>query len=1006
MKDEHLSRRGLLQGAGTVAAVLAASQGRAFAATAKAAQPAAGPASAGFADPVPSLDELAGTWLPAGTLLNMPSASNFRGGLHAGWNLLSFLELTFPPLSLGGECAVASVNGVNVQAHESRWYPYQVLRKAVVGGLALQSTVRMGFEQQVVLLELEVTPATRNAAQADIDIALGGYLRSYPGTWQWGVPRQYGDFSAWNSQLTGGGQGLVVTDSTSPAAAAFAFASGSQPDALYLTDGTGVASWRLSLRPGERRTLQFVMSAGTEADGCAESAATAASQFSLLFTQAKSLWEKRFADAFTPGNGHFSGSLPVLATAEASLRDLYYRGVVSLLALERTGYPQYFPRVYTTAGPQWGVTLSYFWDTSLFAPLLVLLDPVMVRDQAMRWLELGIDNGYAVDALSGELVGPWYSANDLSVFTMLLSYVTFTGDMGFLDEQASGMSVIDHMQAMAGHWQQLEVAATGLADYGGESNLLEEVPDYVNQVPSLNGANVWMMRQLATLREARGETAAAAQLGQLARDLASRVLGLYVPGQGYWETVHDDGTRVAVRHVYDFDTIGRLMTDDLTSAMRSEMADFASTELLAGGWIRALALSDPDASNSLRTDHGSNGAYDAWPALAAGAMGLFGYYDRMLQMLGSFDDVGAEGPFAQSHELVPEPSGLVVWDRADLNPVGQLTVSAWINPAGWPAQYDQAPANGTIVSKAAAAGAWYPTTPPNVGYTLSGDSGGMISFGAAVGTGFAGVTSAVGVPAGSWHHVAGTFDGTELAVYIDGQLAATTSASGSLSPATGTNLMVGADPVNPVDKFTGVVDEVRVYNRALSAAEIAALHAASDPADGSADPALVLRLPLDEGSGTRTVDAVTGLDETLIAGSWVPGRYGSALSFTESGKLTHRISRQQYNENNGAAFASIMLTDLFGYAPDGQRIALRDPTTPRGGAPPPPPCAVFPGRAGSTRLPAPQRVSRWPPEGLTENVRNEHYVLLDINFKRSRMMTTLSGSAHAKERDPRASSPD
>src|SRR5581483_9922593 len=173
----------------------------------------------------------------------------------------------------------------------------------------------------------------------------------------------------------------------------------------------------------------------------------------------------------------------------------------SVLQLERTCFPQYFPRVYTTAGPQWGVTLSYFWDTSLFAPILVMLDPVMAREQARRWLALGIYDGYAVDALSGKLSGPWYSANDLSVFTTLHDYVTITGDMGFLDEQAGATSVIGHMQTIALHWQQLEVAATGLADYGGQANLLEEVANYVNQVPSLNGANVWMMRQRAALRQ-------------------------------------------------------------------------------------------------------------------------------------------------------------------------------------------------------------------------------------------------------------------------------------------------------------------------------------------------------------------------------------------------------------------------------------------------------------------------------------------------------------------------
>jgi hypothetical protein len=940
MADEHggfyavdsrraLSRRGLLQGAGALAAMMVASQGRAAAMAAESSAPtASGPGAAPAPGAVPSLDELAGSWMPVGTLLNMPSVNNFYGGLHAGWNLLSFLELTFPPLSLGGECFLLSLNGVNVQAHESSWYPYQVLRRTTVGGITLQSTVRMAFEQPVVLLELDVVSTAQNAADARIDVQLGGYLRAYPGPWQWTVPRQYGDFSAWNSELTAGGRILEVSDSASAAVAAFAF--GTRPDALTAVAGSGTATWNLSLRPGERRTLRLVMAAGTEADATAASAASAADGFASLFAQAKSLWQKRFADAFTPGNEHFSGSLPVLVTAEHPLRDLYYRGVVSLLALERTCYPQYFPRVYTTAGPQWGVTLSYFWDTSLFAPLLVLLDPVMAREQTLRWLELGIYDGYAVDALTGSLTGPWYSANDLSVFTMLLSYVTFTGDAGFLDEQVAGTSVLDHMQAISEHWQELAVAATGLADYGAESNLLEEVPNYVNQVPSLNAANVWMMRQVAALREARGETAAAAQLSQLAQGLAERVLSLYVPGQGYWETVHDDGTRVAVRHVYDFDTIGRLLTEDLTSAMRSQMAAFATSELLTADWMRALSLSDPDAPVSLRPDHGSNGAYGAWPALAAGAMGRFGYYDRMVQLLSAFDGAVADGALAQSHQLVPEPSGLVVWDRADLNPAGQLTVTAWVNPVSWPGQYDQAPADGSIVSKAATTGAWFPATPTNAGYALSGSSGGVISFGAAVGGQFIEATSTASVPTGSWHHVAGPFDGTELAVYIDGQLAATTAAAGSLSLSAGTNLMVGADPINPVNKFTGAVDEVRVYSRALSAAEIAALYAADNAAYGSDDPALELRLPLDEGRGGYTVDAVTGLEETIIAGRWVSGRYGSALGFAESGTLTYRISRQQYNENNGAAFSSIMLTDLFGYAPDGQQMALLDPAAPRG----------------------------------------------------------------------------
>ena len=925
-----LSRRGVLRRAGLLSAGAAAAPllrpGRAAAAGAQ--QAASGSGLAGPAPQsaaVPGLDDLAGTWMPAGTLLNLPSVSNFSGSLHAGSNVLSFLELTLPPLSLGGECARVSLNGVNVQAHETRWYPYQVLRSSQMGAITLQSAVRMGFEQELVLLELQVTnTASTAAAQAGITVELGGYLRSYPGVWQWGVPRQYGDFSAWSGQLADGGQVLAVTDSQSGAAAAFAFPT--PPSQLAAAGNSGTASWNITLHPGEQRSILLLMAAGASASSAVAAAVSARAGFASEYAHAKAGWEQRFSDAFTPGNSHFSGSLPVLETSDQQLHDLYYRAVLSVLELERTCYPQFFPRAYATAAPQWGCTLVYFWDTSLFAPILSLLDPAMVSQQAKQWLELGIYNGYAVDALSGQLVGPWYSANDQSVFTMLLSYVTYTGDLGFLDEQAGSMTVIDHLQSIALNWQRLVVPATGLADYGGQSNLLEEVANYVNQVPSLNGANVWMMREVAALRQMRGETATATQLNQQADQLLAKVLALYVPGQGVWETVHDNGTRVPVRHVYDFDVIGRLLTGDLTATMRSEMSSFATSELLAGGWMRALSLSDPDAATSLRPDHGSNGAYDAWPALAAGAMARFGEYGETVRMLRTFDGAGAEGPFSQSHELVPEPSGLVVWDRDDLNPVTGLTVAAWVNPANWPAQ----PGGGAIVAKDAAAGAWYPTTPPNVGYTLRGGGSGQVSFAVAVGGGLKQATSKAAVPAGGWHHVAGTFDGQTVAIYIDGALAGTAAAAGSISASTGTNVMVAADPIDPQAKFSGTIDEVRIYNRALAAGEVAALSSATDAGYGGTDPALVLRLPMDEGSGQQTADAVTGQQETVIAGNWVPGRFGTALSFTKSAQLTARISRQQYNENNGGTFASTILQDLFGYAPDGQRIVLRDQGTPRG----------------------------------------------------------------------------
>ena len=344
--------------------------------------------------------------------------------------------------------------------------------------------------------------------------------------------------------------------------------------------------------------------------------------------------------------------------------------------------------------------------------------------------------------------------------------------------------------------------------------------------------------------------------------------------------------------------------------------------------MRALSESDPDAPISLRPDHGSNGAYDSWPALAASAMGRLGYQQEMISMLRTFSGVTAEGPFAQSHELVPEPLGVVVWDRDDLNPTSALTVEAWINPAAWPA------GTASIVAK----DFWTPTSPtvsgfaysPTVGYALRGGAGGTITFTVSIGGTFHAAVSTTTVPTGGWHHVAGTFDGQHLTVYIDGTAAASATAAGAIDPAPGTNLLVAADPFYPNDQFSGAVDEVRVYQRALAATEIAAQYAATSPGVGADDPDLVLRLPMDEGQGQSTADAVTGLEASVIAGDWVSGHFGDALSFTPSGQLTTRISRQQENESNGASFAATLLTDVFGYAPQHGRLGLRDAGTPRG----------------------------------------------------------------------------
>jgi hypothetical protein len=74
------------------------------------------------------------------------------------------------------------------------------------------------------------------------------------------------------------------------------------------------------------------------------------------------------------------------------------------------------------------------------------------------------------------------------------------------------------------------------------------------------------------------------------------------------------------------------------------------------------------------------------------------------------------------------------------------------------------------------------------------------------------------LPLNAWTHVAGTYDGTTLRLYINGVQAASTAISGSITTSTGP-LRIGGNSMWG-EYFQGRIDEVRIYNRALSQAEI------------------------------------------------------------------------------------------------------------------------------------------------------------------------------------------
>jgi hypothetical protein len=107
---------------------------------------------------------------------------------------------------------------------------------------------------------------------------------------------------------------------------------------------------------------------------------------------------------------------------------------------------------------------------------------------------------------------------------------------------------------------------------------------------------------------------------------------------------------------------------------------------------------------------------------------------------------------------------------------------------------------------------------------------------------------------GTWTHLAGTFDGTTIRIYKNGVLVDQTAHAGTTGNPS--ELIIGKWTI----AFHGVIDEVRLWNYARSASEIASTMNLS--LSGSV-PGLQGSYRFDEGSGQSTADSAGDNDGRL-----------------------------------------------------------------------------------------------------------------------------------------------
>ena len=141
---------------------------------------------------------------------------------------------------------------------------------------------------------------------------------------------------------------------------------------------------------------------------------------------------------------------------------------------------------------------------------------------------------------------------------------------------------------------------------------------------------------------------------------------------------------------------------------------------------------------------------------------------------------------------------------------------------------------------------------------------------------------------GEWHHIAWVLDTTEpdandrLRVYVDSARMASfalywaPALNEEISFSDTIDLSIGAEEINfgGVSFFDGALDDVRIYDRALSEAEIETLAV-------NLESGLAAHWEFDDGSGTTAADSSgNGLHGALIGGpAWIDGVESGALQF-------------------------------------------------------------------------------------------------------------------------------
>lgn len=209
----------------------------------------------------------------------------------------------------------------------------------------------------------------------------------------------------------------------------------------------------------------------------------------------------------------------------------------------------------------------------------------------------------------------------------------------------------------------------------------------------------------------------------------------------------------------------------------------------------------------------------------------------------------------------------------------QLTVAAWVkrNSSG----------DDRIIAKSAS------TSPSDPSYIFS-----LSASQSQIGMRLTGTRfwAEGGISNDVWQHLAFTYDGSMIRLYVDGVEIASTPKTGAI-PASNVTAVIGNNDPGLNDRYwDGLIDEVRIYERALNASGIAALAVSAPPpnqppvVNAGADIAVILASPATASLNATATDDGLPDPPGAVTTTWTKVSGLGVVTFADAGALATTAS--------------------------------------------------------------------------------------------------------------------